>query len=159
MAARDVAPDVRKIIVGLGRWAERRGLVQGSQIDRLETAHNLPLVVARVLARMAMDAGLTDSEMDSIMRDATRLPSDSEFDIENAETVETFVSEVKPLHALWMVDRAMMNPTIRAKIPLWFVDKFMPGVVRRTAVGNRPTDREISIMLYVIGAADASKSR
>lgn len=157
MAGTGDIPHLRILIVGMAEEVHRLypALVTARDIERLKNATNLLLVLARVLNNVAIRGGVSQADLKRVIEKAgaagdavakaTRL-------IPAAE-VAGAIGYSNHWLAMGVVDEALLDPTVRSKLPEWFVRDMWPGVLRRAACGQEIAERDIEIAMYLVNDA------
>jgi hypothetical protein len=145
-------PDLRKLLVGLMDTIKFTNpkVVDDSHIKRVQEASNVLLVSTRVLISICKNANLITSE------DVTRLVESANSSSLSPEQALSSKSEpakvtgrVTDWEVLQSIDTIMADPELRVKMPDWFLADLWPATLKRVALGQRMTDREREITMYV----------
>ena len=153
----DRPPDLRVMLVGVARALNSLypNIVTGVEIQRIEEADNVLLVLSRILTAMAKRAGVPQDQVLQIVAEAKRPPPLDPADLFEVKPVTD--ARVTGNHTDWEiiqgVDTAMISLESRAKMPVWFIDEFWPPVLQRCASGRPMSDRERSVSMYVSSVA------
>lgn len=153
--ARLNAPDLRKLLVGLGTSIHESHphLLSMKDVKRIQEANNVLLVLTRILIGMAKRSTLSDEEVHQIVEQARYVPESTDL-FESKPLDDGVITGRRTMwDAINMMDGAMHDPKSRSQIPDWFLNDFWPGVLRRIAIGEGMTDREREIAMYVASTA------
>lgn len=143
-------PDLKLLAAGI---AQHLG-VPREDVDKLRSCNDagLALMILRVIMRRAKATGaITSADEDRII-DAAR-PRFDPVTAMMASPVPTQsnVTQVTTARDVVMtVDRLLVAPATRTKIPRWFITDFWPAIMRRVASGGVITEREVAIARNVI---------
>jgi hypothetical protein len=152
MAGTSVAPDLRLLAVGIMSWFQRRypEIVLAGDISRVAGATNVLLVSLRVVMQCCKRFGMTDAEVQSIVKaaqpkqTAANLMTPADVDNNAPDRID---GRLEPYRVMWDVDKTLADPKCRARSAKWFVVTLWPAVLKRAATGTMPTEREMEVAL------------
>ena len=148
-------PDLRIVLVAIGRWAAGRfEHVLDSDVDRVEGATNVLLVLTRVLSQTAMRLGMPRSDVEAATAMAREIPAGDLMEAASSSSDGVRITGSKSAWEIMSdVDHALSDPSVRGSMPAWFIDEMWPGALRRVAGGGMITDREMGVAMHVLSEA------
>ena len=152
-------PDLKKFMHGLAVACHKEWptVVLESDVSRIETCNNILLVLSRVLAGVAVRAGMPREEITKVVESSMpRAPKMTYASLEHAEVVVEH-GVLDPWKVMASVDRCLINPKKAAKAHDWFKVVFYPMVVRDAALGEVPSTRDIEMMWYVVSLMEGER--
>ena len=153
----DRPPDLKVMLTGIARAVNRQhpGTVLDSEIQRVNSADNVLLVLSRVLTAMAKRNGVSKNQVLEIVAEAkkpAKIATKDLFDV--SPTIEARITGNRTdWEVIGSVDVAMASLESRAKVPTWFINEFWPPILQRCASGSPMSDREKAVAMYVASVA------
>lgn len=143
-------PDLKLLAAGI---ATHLG-VPREDVDKLRACSDsgLALMILRVVMRRAKATGaMTPQDEDKIIEAARPKFDPMVAMMANPIPAAVTVTQVTTARDVIMtVDRLLVTPATRSKIPRWFVIDFWPSVMHRMAAGGAITEREVAIARNMI---------